>query len=457
MMRTVFQRLLIQKGWMIPGTRLVVGVSGGVDSMVLLHLLLGLLRDTPVSIVAAHLNHCLRGRESDRDEQFVRAISEKWGVSVEVGREDVGAAARQEKLPIQVAARKARYRFFEEVMKRREGTWLVLGHHADDVSETVMMRFLRGASVQGLRGIPLQNGSVIRPLLSFSRQEIIAYAHDNSVPYVEDSSNKKFKYLRNRVRHDLLPHVRRDYQPAFDKQLRRYASYFDEIHSLLAELVEKAMDGTVGHEGEILLGKFRKIPVAVQRVLLETHLLENGFVKAPLSFVQLDAILEMTAQRAGTQTLNLSGGLIAVREYDTLRFEKKAAVRGFTPLVCPVPGQVKIPETGLNFVVEDLRAPPKDLQSSEKEAYVNGDRIGDSLVVRPFQPGDRFVAHGKIKLKKFFIDTRIPARRRLAVPIIVADGNIVWVGGLRVDRRFFVIPGTRRILKLRLNSLRRDA
>jgi tRNA(Ile)-lysidine synthase len=456
-MRTVFQRLLIQKRWAEPGTRWVVGVSGGVDSMVLLHLLCELSKEIPASIIAAHLNHCLRDRESDRDERFVKEISERWGIPVEIAREDVGAVARREKLPVQVAARKVRYRFFEEVMKRREGTWLVLGHHADDVSETVMMRLLRGASVQGLSGIPLRKGFVIRPLLPFKRQEIAAYADRNGVPYVEDSSNQKLKYLRNRVRHDLLPAIRKAYQPAFDKQLRRYAGYFGEIHSLLSELAEKAMHGVVGPEGEILLKKFRRIPAAVQRALLEAHLLENGFVKTPLSFVQLDAILGMAARRAGTQTLNLSGGLIAVREYDTLRFEKPAVVKGFTPLVCPVPGQVKIPETGLSFMVETLHAPPRDLRSNEREAYVNGDRIGSSLLVRSFQPGDRFVAHGKIKLKKFFIDARIPARRRPAVPIIVADGSIVWVGGLRVDRRFFVVPGTRRILKLRLNHLRGGA
>ena len=454
-MRAVFQRLLIQKGWAKPGARWVAGVSGGVDSMVLLHLLRELSKNMPVSLVAAHLNHCLRGRESDRDERFVREISEKWGVPVEVGRDDVGAVARWEKLPVQVAARKTRYKFFGKVMEKHNGTWLVLGHHADDVSETVMMRFLRGASVQGLSGIPLKNGFVVRPLLSFSRQEIAAYASENGVPYVEDSSNQKLKYLRNRIRHDLLPIIRKAYQPAFDKRLRRYAAYFDEINILLSALVKEVMPGMVAPEGKILLEEFRKLPAAVQRALLEAHLLESGFLENPLSFVQLDAVLTMTAKREGTQSLNLSEGLTAVREYDTLRFEKASVVRGFAPLVCPVPGQVKIPETGIDFVVETLNAPPRELQSNEKEAYVNGDKIGNSLLVRPFQAGDRFVARGEIKLKKFFIDAKVPARRRPTIPIIVSEGSIVWVGGLRVDRRFFVTPGTRRVLKLRLNFLRK--
>jgi len=447
-MRAAFQRLLIQKGWAKPGTRLVAGISGGMDSMVLLHLLCSLSEEMSFFVLVAHLNHCLRGEESDRDEQFVREISERWGLSVEIGREDVGEIARREKLPVQVAARRVRYRFFEEVMKRHGGNYIVLGHQSDDTAETVMMRWLRGASVHGLRGIPLQNGSVIRPLLSFSRQEIAAYADENKVPYVEDSSNKKMTYLRNRVRHDLIPLIERKYQKAFSRHLARYARYFGEIHAYLSETCAGISKSVIGKNGEIQLKVFRGLHTALQRILMENYLLENGWIQEPLSFEQLEAILKIVKGHEGTRRFEFRRGVWIVREYDRLYVSE--GLKGITihPVTCSVPGSVLIEEIDNRLTVEEVSVLPSNLSSNAREAYVNGDIIGHDLLIRSFRPGDRIVTNGTVKLKKFFIDAKVPERMRCSIPLVYFNDSLICIGGLRVDRRYYVKGETRRVLHL---------
>lgn len=447
-MLTDFQRLLIQNGWAYDGVCMVAGVSGGVDSMVLLHLLHLLSEEMNFRVIAAHLNHRLRGEESDRDERFVREISEKWGIPVEIGREDVGEIAKREKLPVQVSARVVRYRFFEQVMRKHGGNCLVLGHQADDVAETVVMRLLRGSSVGGLRGIPIQNGYIIRPLLPFTREEIIAYADREKIPYVEDSSNKKMRYLRNRIRHLLIPQVEREYQPAFSRHLLRYASYFDEIHAYLSEVCSDLSREIIGKDGVIYLNKFRKLHVALQRILIENYLMEGGWIKEPLSFEQLEGILKIVKASGGTRRYKIRKDLWIIREYDKLKLSETLEEVEIQPVTCRVPGSIEIKEIGNRLNVEVAPFIPKDLRSNSQEAYVNGDKIDGSLWVRSIRSGDRIFTSGVVKLKKFFIDSKIPVRRRHMIPLVGYDDGIVWVGGLRVDYRYHVTKGTRRVLHL---------
>ncbi len=451
-MRAAFRKFMVQKKWARPGTNLVIGVSGGVDSMVLLHLLCEWSEERSFSVVAAHLNHTLRGEESERDERFVRDVCQAWKIPVEVVREDVRTVAKQGKLPIQVAARKVRYEFFRKVMEKHGGTYLALGHHADDVAETVMMRWLRGASVQGLRGIPLQNGMIIRPLLPFTRREIISYANENGIAYVEDSSNQKLKYLRNRVRHDWIPIIEREYQPAFSRHLVRYAAYFEEIHSFLNEAYTEIKGEVTGKDGEIRLGAFRRLHIALQRVFLEAYLLGGGWIEDPLSFEQLNGILKIVAATGGTRRFELRKGLWVIREYDRLFVTENPGTLEISPVACQVPGSVALKEIGNRLIIEESPELPKNLHSNPQEVYVNGDRIGKNMWIRAFRPGDRIEINGMVKLKKIFINAKIPARRRPLIPLVGSGKDIVWVGGIRVDRRYYITNETRRFLHLRFQS-----
>ena len=442
---------MIARGWAESGKRMLVGVSGGVDSMVLLYLLRDLSRELGMELVVAHLNHELRGDESERDARFVENMAGKWGIPIEMGREDVKVVAEKDKTPIQVAARKVRYHFFEEAMEKHGADWLALGHNADDVAETVMMRWLRGASVEGLRGIPMQNGRTIRPLLSFSREEIQEYAEEQGIPFVEDSSNLKMTYLRNRVRHDLIPRIAKEYQPAISRHLNRYARYFSEIHDYLSSACDRDLRDMIDEHGRVLLEPFRKLHVVLQRVFVERYLLERGWIEEPLSFEQLEEILELVKQSSGTQRYAIGKGRWVVREYDRLFVTDGLFPKPIKPVTCPVPGTVELGEIDNRLTVEEAGSLP-EAPVNRQEAYVDGDNIGTALRVRSFQPGDRIVTNGTTKVKKLFIDRKVPLRLRPRIPIVTAGDEIVWVGGLCVSRHFYVNEGTHRILHLRFSQ-----
>ena len=447
--RADFFRLMMQKGWARAGKRLIVGVSGGMDSMVLLHLVRELSREQPVRIVAAHLNHALRGRESERDEQFVREICSAWGVPVEVGREDVGALAHMRGLSIQVAAREARYAFFKEVLEKRKGHHIVLGHHADDVAETVMLRFLRGTSVHGLRGIPEHKGAVIRPLLPFTRQEIQSYAEKHRVPFVEDSSNRKTIYLRNKVRHELIPEIERHFQRAFRRHLIRYAAYFRELQDYLEGECQAIFSQMVKRDDSIDLRDFRRVPRALQRVFLERFLLRKGKGEAPLSFQQLDGLLTLIASSEGTRKMELRRDFWAVREYNRLFFTDSPVLPEIRPVVCSIPGSVELKDIHNRLEVNCPTERPPQFRSTRQEAYLDGDRLGQELWVRAFQPGDRIEMAGTVKVKKLFIDAKIPARFRRRIPLVGSGEDILWIGGIGVNRCYYVTDKTRRLVHLR--------
>ncbi len=445
-MYAAFRKFMLQRDWARPGARIVVGVSGGMDSMVLLFLLRKLSRERELSLVVAHLNHTLRGKESDRDEAFVTSTCDAWGLPVITGRKNIRRQAALGGLSVQVAARQVRYAFFSEVLEKEKGDWLALGHHADDVAETVMMRLLRGASVQGLRGIPLQNEKVIRPLLHFPRSRIAAFAREEKIPYVEDSSNQSVKYLRNRIRHELIPLIERDYCPSFSRRLIRYATYFGEIQHFLSELTEKAENDVVGRDGKIDVRAFNGLNVAVRRAFLEAYLLKGGWVSRPLSFDQLDKAIRMAETRGGASRIAIGRGKWLVREYDTLFVTEVPVQEGITPVTCPIPGSVEIKEIGNRLTVREQFAPPGNLASDSQKAYVDGDQVGASVWIRGFRPGDKIVTNGTKKLKKLFIDAKIPRRLRRRIPLVGAGDDIIWVGGMRVNRPYYVTARTKRIL-----------
>ncbi len=448
-MRAKFFRLMKQKEWAGPGECLIVGVSGGVDSMVLLHLVRELSRELPIRVIAAHLNHTLRGKESERDERFVRETCSAWGIPLEAGREDVGALARTGMGSIQMAAREARYAFFRDVLEKRNGRFIVLGHHADDVGETVMLRFLRGTSVHGLGGIPEQKGPIIRPLLAFTRREIQSYAQKHQIPFVEDSSNRKMAYLRNRVRHELIPEIERHYQPSLSRHLVRYAAYFGEIQSFLEEACQAIFREMVGEDGSIDLQGFRQMPRALQRAFLELFLLRNEKIDHPLSFQQLDGLLTLIASSGGTRRIELRKGFWAVREYDRLFFTDSPDLPEIRPAVCPVPGSVDLREIHNRLEVSLVAKRPMRFRSNLQEATIDGDRLGQELWIRAFRPGDRIEMAGTVKVKKLFIDAKIPARYRRRIPLVGSGDDIIWVGGVGVNRRYYVTDKTQCLVHLR--------
>ncbi len=303
------------------GDRVVAAVSGGVDSVVLLHLLAGDRVRLQLDLVVAHFNHQLRGREADADEQFVGALAGKLGLNFRAGRGDVRERARKQRTGIEETARELRYEFLQTVRRETGAVRIATGHNADDNAETMLLHLFRGAGVRGLAGIPVQRneGLIIRPLLFATRNEIAAYATEQEITFREDATNAEDDRARNVIRHHILPVARSRVQPGVVRTLLRTAEVFRELDSYLAQVARTGLDQVIvhrtGEEVHLSLPLLLSFPTAIQQYLV-MHVAESA-TGLRLRSERVDAVLAMASRQPGRR-IDLGHGWEMIRERDTL-------------------------------------------------------------------------------------------------------------------------------------------
>lgn len=443
-----------------PGETVVIGVSGGVDSMVLLRVVLELRERYRLSLHVAHLDHGLRGAESAEAAAFVGRQCERHEVPATITVADPGALRDRPGGSLQNAARNLRYRFIERVADEQGATRIAMGHHQDDQAETVLMNLLRGSGTRGLGGIPPVRGRIIRPLIECSREEIEAYALHQGVPYVEDSSNDLLSYSRNRIRRQLLPELAKGYNPRVAEALASAAAIFVAEDALLTAMTEEQLPAMVvfRSDRELVLSVPRASPVPTglrRRILRRSaHLLRGD--RPGFSFRQTLALERLLLSNKAQGALHLSGGIRATKAGDRLilSLSEHGARDSGRPIRLAVPGQTELPTCSLRLRTDTLEGATSDLLANDPwTALLDADRAGGELVVRFWKRGDRFVPlgmRGRKKLQDFFVDARVPRDQRWTVPLVVSGGEIAWVVGFRVDERFKVTDSTQRILRLRV-------
>lgn len=440
------QKTIARFGMLNPGERVVVAVSGGPDSMVLLHLLCLLQEPLALRLHVAHLDHGLRGEEGKRDAEFVRGWAEKGGLPSTIGRVEV----RKMKGSLQEAARHARYRFLEEVAKKVGASRIALGHTQDDLAETVLINLMRGAGLKGLAGIPpAREGWIIRPLIETSRQEVLAYAESQGVPFVVDASNLSGRYLRNRIRLKLLPTLA-EYNPRVVETLARAALILREEDAYLSTLAEAALSSLLkGEETALPILALEGLhPALRRRVLREAFFGVSGLSLSWGKTLALEGLLQAPSGR-----LSLPGGVVALREGERLIFARRGDPQG-VEAVYPIPleGEMELPAFGLRLRFTLLPKEACDLKvASSFSAFFDSQRMEEPLTVRAWRPGDRFFPlglGGRKKLQDFFVDLKIPRWRRHSIPFLLSRDQIAWVVGMRIDDRFKVTGETREVLKV---------
>lgn len=395
---------------MIPsGSKVLCAVSGGADSVCLLHIL---SRRADISVMAAHYNHQLRGKESDRDEQFVRELCKKWRIPLTVEQGDVRAFARREKLSLEEAARTLRYTFLFRVAEAGDCDLIATAHNAEDNAETLLLHLLRGSGLHGLAGISPKGERLVRPLLTTSRTKIEAYLERHHLPHVEDSSNSDDIYTRNRVRHQLIP-LLEEMNPGFVRRLSaaipRLRADDEYLNTLAWQLFRRA-----SRRGEDLVIPAALIvqapaPVAVRAVrLLLAEAAEGDW---DCSAPHIEAVLSLCRSQDPSAQVSLPRQLTARREYEALVFTHDPApqpLREFSPHE----GENPVPGTGWTIV---LTAPP-----------------WPGLVVRSRQTGDELTLPNghRRSLKKLFIDQKIPRLERDTVPVVADNTGVIAVAGL---------------------------
>ena len=422
------ERTIRRHAMLAGGERVLVAVSGGADSVALLYALAALAPAWRLELHALHVDHGLRA-ESARDADFVRGLGARLSVPV-----DVATVTVERRGSLEAAARAARYAALAASADRVGAARIALGHTADDQAETVLMRVLRGAGLRGLAAIPPVRDRIIRPLIECRRAELVVELHRAGLEWVEDPSNRDPKFLRNRIRHELLPWLTES--GALDRiaasELERLAEFGDVAVTLpVASL--RALPRDVA--AEILRQ-------AASR--LGSHAPLRAWAHRGLRRI-LAAPPPRKAFKIGAVTLEVSGPRLRLA---------LGPQPPLTPRVLIAPGRLALPEIG--FVLEATLhdAPAWAIPDDPGRVVFDADLLPGELVVRPRQQGDRFTPFGSAerKLKDFLIDAKVPRWERDRVPVIEAAGEIVWVGGLRRGAAAPVVARTRRVLELALLS-----
>ena len=450
----------------------VVGVSGGPDSIALLHVLRALTEPFSLKIGIAHLNHGLRENDSDTDASFVGALSDRLGLPCHIRKEDVHEYRTRKRLSLEEAARQVRYAFLKSVAETNRYNKIALGHHADDNAELVLMNLFRGTGPLGLSGIPPVRGKeIVRPLIKLSRSEIIDFLHENRLEYVSDASNRDTKYLRNRVRNELIPLLKTDYNPKISETLNRLSSIMlsenawieDIIYPLFEKSVLDVKDECVTFSVPIL---DRWHPAAQRRILRKAISKTKGDLRR-ISLVNIDAVLRLLNEGPTYGTLDLPDRIRIRRRGDVLSITREStALRdldgksepsepiGFEYHI-PEPESVFIKEIGahLEFTEMSTDALPHECRAGNDTGFFDRDALSFPMIVRNCRPGDVFRPlgmDGTQKLKKFFIDKKVPRDERVKCPVLLSRDRIIWVVGHRADDSAKITPLTRNVLKVQL-------
>ena len=470
---------------------LLVAVSGGADSVCLLHILDKLKEELGIRLHVAHLNHQLRGAESEADARYVSDLARRLGIPVTVEQRDVKTYQARQHCSLEEAAREVRYAFLAQVAKAIGANLVAVGHTRDDHIETILMHLVRGTGTRGLRGLQPSSRwpslgdslTIIRPLLEVSREETIGYCHQHQLMPRIDASNLSLSPLRNRIRHQLLP-LLQSYNPQVAQALLRTARIAgDDLAFLNGESARLWGEITQGDENTIILEKkgFLELPPAVKRHLLRTSIEKLLGNLRDIETRHIEEIMDALTKPAGKR-LSLPGGLIFSIEYDKYLIGSDSAALSPFPILeeefpLKVPGETLIPGWRIEASVVDpsvVKGKPEGALAPSEittplpldkgkgikgmglidnlfTAYLDLDKTGDKLLVRSRKRGDKFQPLGMSQPKRlgeFMIDAKIPHSWRKRIPVVCSPKQILWVVGWRIDNRVKVTENTKRVLCL---------
>jgi len=469
MLRSV-QSFVKQYRLFSPGDRVLAGVSGGADSVAMLHALSLLAPASDLDLVSAHLDHRIRGENSTADARFVRRLCTGLGVRCILGRSDVPCRARRKHISLEMAAREARYEFFARAAKQCQASVVATAHTADDQAETVILNLARGAGPAGLGGIPRQivrrGLRVVRPLLGVTRKQVLAYLNANRLSWREDESNREEDHLRNRVRHQVLPLLERALNPKIRQALARTADVMREEDLWADQAAADALAACLRSDGGLDLTAFGSRPAAEQRRVARGWLTASGVPAGLLDFDTVMRLVALAQSRRASGEVPVGAAWSVRKQYTALFVQRRRPGRGVTRRFrrsIGVPGETLMPAVGLR--VRTSVAPgvvkPKASKVGRLPAKASLSRaaVGRKKVfVRFWQDGDRMCPlglKGSKKLQDVFVDHKVPLLRRRETPVFECGGQIVWVPGYRVARGWEMPDATSDGIQISVTRIRK--
>lgn len=446
-------------------TSIIIGVSGGPDSISLLHILSSLYPHT--KRIAVYVDHGLRPEETEAEKVLVQKHATLCSAHFATVAVDVQGEQKSTGCSLEEVARTLRYGAFETIRKAFQASVIAVGHTADDQVEEVLLRLIRGSGSTGLSGMNIQQGKIIRPLLHVRKESLLSYLHHQGITTCQDSSNLDTRFLRNRIRLELLPLLEQEYNTSMRRTLLQTASILTAEDSLLVQLTNISFKKLVHKERQkhyLSLPDFSQEPLAIQRRILEKICWS---LHSKPSFKNIEHLLKI-ALSSEHKEIHLSDGLRAVRERDSLLFHRPSSQKGyrgpaiiaksFSPVSIPGPGEFLILELKRKLTITILPFSSKLLDTPNVQ-LVAVETILFPLLLRPAQTGERFHplgAPGKKKISRFFSDHKIALMDRTSHPLLLSDEKVIAITGLRIDHEFRITDTTRQVLVIQWQRIEHD-
>lgn len=442
---------ILKKQMLHPGDRVVVGVSGGADSVCLMHILWCLKETLSVSLRAVHIHHGLRGEEADLDAAFAADFCRSLGVPCNIVYIEAASEARAQGISVEEAGRTARYRELQraarEWKQEAPGSVLVaVAHHGDDNAETILHNLFRGSGLKGLGGILPVRGNIIRPLLWAARVAVLAYLKEEKLDYVEDSTNQENDYTRNRIRNHILPLIEEEVNSRAVKNILQAGERMAKTNRFLETLADEWIEKQCSRTGEIPLPVFRQEDEVLQEYILRQVLERSGGSLRDITAGHVEELLALRDKQTGKR-IDLPGGLTAVRQYEKIRIIKGRKADREKAAALPEPQMRVFKRDLLSGILEEI---PRNRYTK----WFDYDKIKDALSVRFRRTGDYFtLAEGKRKtVKAYMIDEKIPAQQRDSIPLVAEGSHVLWITGYRISEYYKVSEQTKNVLEIQLDG-----
>ncbi|KNF07820.1 tRNA(Ile)-lysidine synthase TilS [Gottschalkia purinilytica] len=457
-MKHIVKNTIIQYNLIEKDDNIIIGVSGGHDSMTLLYVLMDLSSSINFKIHVAHVNHGVRGEDADEDEKYVKKVCSDFNIPFYSKKVNMDEYAKKYKLTKEEAGREIRYSFFREILNRFKKGKIAVAHNKNDQAETLIMRFIRGTGIDGLRGMEYKNGDIIRPLLDVGREEIEKYCEENNIEPRIDRTNFETIYGRNKVRLELIPYIVENFNLGIIDTLSRTSKIMKNDSDFLISYTKKCYEDIVIMEDELSIHinneKFLKLHNAIRNRVLRYSLEKiNGNLQG-IEEKHIKDIIKLANSKTTGKLINISNNIIVRKNYNNLIVEKNAIRERISYNY----------KVGINTVtlIEELDAKIEakilpvsliDLNFSNRFIkYFDYDKLSDNIYIRNRKNGDRFTPmgmNGSKKLKDFFIDEKIPKEYRDIIPIIEHDGDIMWIVGYRISEKYKITSNTKNVLVLK--------
>lgn len=406
------------------GDRIVVGFSGGPDSVFLVEMFLKLREKIDFDIVLVHINHLLRGEEAQRDEDFSINYGKSKGLKVFARKINITSLGKEKGLSLEEAGREARYSFYKEVLEKSNSNKIALAHNKDDQIETFMFRLTRGTGLSGLEGIATKRDRYIRPISEIYKSEIVNYLDENNISYCIDSTNLENEFTRNSIRIDLIPFIEKRYNPKFKDKIFSLIEEIRDINIFIEKEIEQfSYDETINIESIL------KFPKSIRGKILSKYLYKYGLEVNRKKISLIESILE----KGGSQEISLDSQYILKKEYNILKIQKINLIKNnIEEVTFTIPNKIKYGD----YIIE---AEYVERGEQNKNCFYTNLKLGDTLIVRGRKDGDKIIPtgmKGEKKLKEIFINKKIGKEKRDSIPLIVHNDNIVWIAGVRGNEKY---------------------